>query len=265
MERDCLEMTWRYFVLSICLIGSVSKSLSYAQVAEPGDIHSLSKVHSQLLSGSDEDRLRLSAQLALKIPKWTRVGAIKDIPCTIFDSVRSENADFSNTLHGVLLDAYSSVCQYTFLVVLERLPDGGWRHVDTVPLWSRDHEPKVSLESLVEEGTKEIVVDGFLTDSGTGIYQTNYAIFKLLQGKLRTVLNEPLHVNYSVAAVEKSKSQSQDSSFRIVPVAGKNGPSTSFQCILEEQVLKSGTFSMTRRWIYIWIPEMQIFEAVQSE
>jgi hypothetical protein len=258
-------MIWRYFVLSICLVGSVSKSLSYAQVAEPEDIHSVTELQSRLLSGSDEDRLRLSAKLGLRIPKWTRVGATEDIPCTIFDSVRSENADFSKTLHGVLLDVYSSVCQYTFLAVLERLPNGGWRHVDTVPFWSRDHEPKVSLESLVEEGTKEIVVDGFLTDSGTGIYQTNYAIFKLLQGKLRAVLNEPLRVNYAVAAGEKSKRQSQDSSFRIIPVAGKNGPNTSFQCIFEEEVLKSGAFSMTRRWIYIWIPEMQIFQAVQSE
>jgi len=263
-KRTLLKMTWRHLVLSICFIGSMCESQSPPRVAKRGDIHSISELQSRLLSGNEDDRSQLSEQLRLMIPKWTRVGATKDVPCTVFDSVRPYDANFSSTIQGVLLEVYSSTCQYTFLTVLQHLPSGDWRYIDTQPFWSQDHEPKVNLESLVEEGTKEIVVDGYLVDKGTGIYQTNYAVLKLLQDKLRVVLDEPLRVTYAVAPATSEK-QSQESSFRITRMEANNKPSTSFRCILEEQVLKNGKFGMTRRWLHIWIPEKQIFEAILSD
>jgi hypothetical protein len=217
------------------------------------------------LTGSDTDRTLLAHGLKLTIPKWTRWGATENIPCTVFSSVQSNTVNLVHTGGQAVVVIYSSNCAYTYLVVFQRTPQGSWSHVDTMPIWSKYNEPKISFESLIDDGIKEIVAAGCTVDTGTGVAQTDLIVFKLFPNGLQVILDAPEHVVYAVTPSPKTEhavNQDQESTFSFIPHVEEEG--TSSKQPLERRTIQDRTTTLTQWWLYIWIPEMRTFRAVRT-
>lgn len=251
---------------SLLLIFVTSHCQLALPATNPSAFPSLEDVKSRLLNGTDADRVALATELRLNIPKWTRVGATKDMPCDLFDSVETSYATLLQPGMQAVLHIYSPDCEYTYLAVFDRAANGNWRYVDTMQIWSKYSEPKITLESLVEEGTKEIVAAHCAVDNGTGVTQKNLVIFKLFPDGLRVVFEEPEHVVQQIGAVPKgarSIDQRQDSEFKFIAAAG-DGLATSVRQILEKQTLRDHASTLDRWRLYVWNPELRKFQGVPS-
>jgi hypothetical protein len=132
------------------------------------DILSPEQIKTTLLRGTNVKQAALARELRLVIPKWTRWGATKDLTCTEIDAVDTNYVILQRPGPQAVILIRSGWCQYTFLVILERAKGGTWRHLQTIPLWAKDREPKITFESLVSPDTKEIVARDAETDYGTG-------------------------------------------------------------------------------------------------
>jgi len=148
-------------------------------------VPSLESLKASLLSGADSDRAALAGELRLNIPMWRRWGVTKDIPCTLFDSVQISYATLLQPGTQAVVDIYSRNCEYSYLAGFEHTHEGSWTYIDTVPLWSKHSEPKVSLESLIEEGTKEIIYQ---------VYVDSMVPRRLLECECRRYHNELLQL-----------------------------------------------------------------------
>jgi hypothetical protein len=255
-----LMATYCLLYSSLAIRQGITALPKQTTVRSPGD------VRLQLLNGPATERAALAAELGLVIPRWKRWRATKDIGCDVFDSAQVTYAALQPTSSDALLQIYSRNCEYAYVVVFEREPEGYWTHIDTVSLWSKDSEPEISLESLVEEGTKEVVVRHCATDYGTGVSQTSMMIFKLFRTGMHLIFNQPERVTYAVPAgpkLSQSIEQSQQSDFEFIAPSADE-PRSSEKQILEKQVVQDRNATITRRWLYIWVPEIKSFQAVLS-
>lgn len=232
----------------------------YAEAA--GSLGSLSpdQIKQLLTQEEDESKLaKLATDLDLMIPKRAINGATADEPCTQFSAVEVIPVKFHGNHSQVLLNI-SSVCWYTYLVLLEESKANAWRHVQTVPVGAKYNAPVVTFESMISRDAKEMIVKDYENDSGTGILQTNMAIWKLLDGRLRVVFDEPTHTQFDIPLNPKgpdySTEQSEDSDFSIVKGSGQTG----LKDIVQKQVIRDHKTKITRYWEYGWVPELQKFQ-----
>lgn len=247
-------LIWLVAVFGMCQM--------HAQTASSTIFESLRQIQSLPAMNSANLRSQLATRLDLNIPGWTRESAAKDIPCTFFDSVTTYRAKLSANVNGAVLDIYSSSCGYTFISAFRHRAKDGWEFLDTLPLRSFDGPLRISMESLIHGGTEEIIVNGVLADNGTGVFQTNYVVLKLFGKCLRVILDVPEDMRYNPAP-SRYPSQREHSSFTIVnSVSG--GVNSSIRNILQKQVLQSDGRSITRWWLYIWMPELGTFQAVSA-
>jgi len=222
-------------------------------------VPSLEEIRFQLLNGSDAQRSALTAAFRLLIPKWSRWKTDKDIPCDVFETVKISYASLRQQHSQAVLQIYSPICEYTYLAVFERQPAGAWNFVATLPLWSKNGEPEITFQSLIENGVSEIVAAGSTADRGIGISQTNLTIIKLYESGLEVIFDEPAHVQNSPRP--SGINQSQQSEFEFIAAIT---PAASLKQILEKQVIRDHGVAITRWWLYVWIPEMKVFQAVPS-
>ena len=165
-----------------------------------------------------------------------------------------------------ILDIHSQACEYTYLAIFDRTSNENWRYVDTMQIWSKLSDPKITLESLVEEGSKEIVASGCTVDSGTGVSQKDLVIFKLFERGLQVVFKEPELVVQRIGTgskVSPQVDQSQNSEFKFAhPDEGE--PKTSVRQIVEKQILKDHSLTIIRWRLYVWKPEIRGFEGIPT-
>jgi hypothetical protein len=246
-------------VLGIALFGGIVKQFKAAdgQIT----VRSLEEIKTRLLSDNEEDRKALAQGLRLNIPAYTRHQASSDIPCNLFDSVTIIHEILLQPGTQAVVNAYSRSCQYTFLVVLGRTPDGSWRHLDTMPLESFYDEPKITLESLVAVGTKEIIASGVVVDRGTGILRQDMMVLKLFPNGLSVIFDQPERVQFAIPLDSKTgrnSDQAQESTFEFI-APPKEGEPTSIRQILERQVIRDHRLTIKRGWIYTWNPVIERF------
>jgi hypothetical protein len=256
------ETISKFFMQSSPIFGALFV-YTFAQSVQAATTLVPEQIKSSLLRGSDTQRTEFSMNLNLVIPKRTRVGATADIPCTEYDSVEVSHINLLKSDSQAVIKAFSSSCQYTYFVVLEQGKSGAWRYVQTVSIWSKNKTPRVTFENLITSDEKEVVVQDYETDYGSGISQTNITIWKLFRSGLQIVFDEPSHVIFSVPINKKESEntdQSEDSEFSFVSTGAAKGESPSRKEIVQKQVIRDHQTKITRSWLYVWAPEIQRFQ-----
>jgi hypothetical protein len=221
------------------------------------------QIQSSLLRGSQTEREALSSALHLVIPKESRQGVKADIPCSEFRSVSLAHVTLGSPNSQAVLEAYSWSCQYTYLVVLGSDGKNHWNHIQTIPLSTKDTPPHVSFKSLVSSDAEEMIVQGIETDEGTGISQTNMAIWRFYRDALDVVFDEPTDVTFAIPIDLKTgenSEQSEKSEFTFVQPDPAEGYPKSLQEILQKQVISDHRTTITRWWLHSWDPGLQKFE-----
>jgi hypothetical protein len=217
-----------------------------------------------LRSGTDTDKKHLAELLDIKVPRWTRVGATEDILCLVYQSVGVDYVVLQKPgPQAVLQIDASGSCWHTYLVVLEKIEGGSWMHVQTLPLFGKNRKLEFTFPSLINAHEHEIVAKKYAVDSGTGIFQTNMIIIKLVGNRLEVVFNEPEIVVFAIPTTRgeepASTDQEQESEFSFVP-GGED--STSLKQILEKQVIRDHDTTIVRWRIFHWAPELRRFQPV---
>jgi hypothetical protein len=157
----------------------------------------------------------------------------------------------------------SSACQSFFFVVLELEPNGSWRLVDTVEIPAKYRSPSLSVESLVTRGESEIVVRDAETDTGTGILQRNLIVWKLLDGHLRVILDEPIQSRFAIPKGDGSDDntdQDEQSTFTIQDKSPEVG--FGMKQIFQRQTIRDHDRSIQRAWVWTWDPDTRTFRKV---
>jgi hypothetical protein len=259
-------MKWTRGFLILALFPSLSTSAFFEGTAAAQNritISSPETLKTRLLKGSEADITELASDLQLIIPHWEYWQVTEDSPCTMFTSLEWKVVSLTHPGNQAVAVIYSLHCEHTYLVAFERTPTGSWRHLDTVPLWSKYNQPDISWESLISDGTKEMIADDCTVDSGTGIVQTDLIIFKLFSDRLQVILEAPKHEVYDVAPAPRAQQdQSQDSTFSFIQAG--NGPATSMKQVLEKRVMRDHAKTLTQWWAYVWIPEIRRFRAIRT-
>jgi len=235
----------------------------FSQGAQAASVLTPEQLKYSLLQGSDSQLTELSKNLHLVIPKRSRVGATADIPCTEFDSVEISHISLPEHNSPAVIKAFSSSCQYSYLVVLAQTKSNAWEFVQTIPLWSKNKIPMVSFESLTSSKEQAIVVQNYEADYGSGVSQTSMIIWKPFKGGYQVVFDEPSQVIFSVPIDKKgfeNTDQSEDSEFTFVKGVVTRGESANFKYILQKQVIRDHQTIMTRWWRFLWVPEMNRFQ-----
>lgn len=259
----CGPWAWRKLRLGLLLltmVGGIALCTFGRPLPSPPAVLQPSQIRQQLLGGSKSKRAHLSKVLHLVIPRWRIVGAKAAIPCLGFDSVKIAYVNLLPPHLQAVLGASSQSCQYTYLVVLQATGADTWKYIQTVAVWTKYASPRVSFESLVSPGTKEMIVRNNAIDYGTGIQQVNMTIWKLYPSGLQVIFDEPSRVVFAIpiSGTENSE-QSEESQFVFVPPS-QGGVRTSVKQILQKQTIHDHRDSFTRWWLYIWIPEMHRFQ-----
>ena len=137
--------------------------------------------------------------------------------------------------------------------------DGDWRTLPAVPLSTHYEAPTITLDTLVRKGEQEVVVSHLWVDHGTGIQQTNLTIYKLIDGAMRIIFDQPEHLHFFTLTVPPdSYDEYQESKFIFV-----NEPNTfGLKTIEETRVETNGRRRLTVYRAYCWQPEIQIYRMV---
>lgn len=209
-------------------------------------------VEALLLQGTIQQRTTLAVALHLMIPKAARAGATADLPCDDFDSVKVQPVPLRPPGRQVVLTVASSMCGYTYVVVLAEMRPGTWHDVRTIPLLSKYTVPQISFHALVTGGTQEIIVHNQDVDDGTGIQQRDFVVWKLLPGGLQVVLDEPARTRLAIPQGRSGNTnQSEQGTFifkRVLPSSQHVG----LERLLEKQTIRDHGTRITRWWRYRW-------------
>jgi hypothetical protein len=148
-----------------------------------------------------------------------------------------------------------------FLVVLRARPSNEWQHLGTIPLYGSRSKPEIRLQSLIRSDEQEIVVRSYVTDSGSGFFQSNMLIIKAFGDHLQIVFNEPEQVRFHVptAPDKPSPSFEQESVFSFQPDSRPHP--TAAMRITEQQGLRQGNHNISRTRAFFWEPELRIFQS----
>ena len=246
-------------ILALCLFSKAAFSESFAMTPE--------NIRSTLLNGSDDDIEHLATELGLMAPNGNIDSAKKNVPCDAYDKVDIFSANLIASEENVVLQASSSICYYSYLIILKKESTGTWSYVATAPLFARTNVPSISFDELISKGSHEIVVENNQEDYGTGIQQYDFTIFRLTPSGLRVILNEPSKIVFAIpirdAQGKQANSEQEElTTFRIVEADGKGSNTTGLKDIESKQVLTDHQTQIIRYWRYYWVPELGIFERV---
>jgi hypothetical protein len=218
----------------------------------------INQIETNLLKGTDTQRAALAAMLGLVIPKSTRAGLTADVPCTLFESVKADQVSLRSKQMQTVLEVYSRLCGFTYLVVLNDEKDGSWTYDQTITVPSNIRTPEISYVSLVTPDVKEIIVRDQVTDNGSGIFEDNMIIWRWFPGGFRVIFDEPSQVVLAVPTEGGNSDQHEESTFSIVN--GQSvGVSTS-QAIVQRQTIRQHETSIVRFWVYAWSPELGLLQ-----
>jgi hypothetical protein len=194
-------------------------------------------------SKNEEDFAR---QLHVGVDTNTRVWLKKNIPCDDFDTVSVDYVRLSKNGQQAVINAIANTaCQQEYLIIFDKVGNS-WRFLTTLLIPLKYNIPKLSYKSLVDANENEIVITGFEADTGSGIYQSNLLIWKLVDTELKLIFDEPLKIHFALPGDGKFD-QKELSKFSFV----KSRESGNY-AILQEQVISTYKSSIARWRIYYW-------------
>lgn len=251
----------RAVVSGIC----VTLALSAASPGRGGALPSPQEVRHHLMEGNKEQKRGLSERLGLSLPRGARWGN-PEISCQEFTSVEIHRVVLESPGPQFVLLARSSDCEFQFLMVFQERHQGEWVHVATVPFLAIRWEPEILFLELIRSGESEVIIRNRPTDTGTGMLQRNVTILKLIDGRLRVILDEVERQVFAIPTTRNGESanteQSQDSEFWLV----ESEPwETSIRQIVEKQLIRDHRTQIVRWRLFIWKPELQVFEPIGTD
>ncbi|MGB6483815.1 MAG: hypothetical protein WBE86_10055 [Candidatus Acidiferrales bacterium] len=117
------------------------------------------------------------------------------------------------------------VCSQDFeLVLLTRESSGRWRYTDSLPFpWGAHDVVRIGLERAIDRADDAIIIHNDVVGFGTGIYQADFLIIRVLKRKLHVVLDtiEKGSV-YPPQSERPNQWVEQHSSFEIAPATEKD-------------------------------------------
>jgi hypothetical protein len=175
-------------------------------------------------------------------------------------SVEEKHAAFlQNVASRLILVDEGEVCQTMYLVPMID-EGGGWTTLQAIPLSTQYEPPKITFESLVGEGEQEIILRHLWVDHGTGIQQTNLTIYKLIDGAMRIIFDQPEHLHFSTRLNPDhpyTYDEDQESTFKFV----KNDSDAAAPTAIEETRVETvGKRKLTVYREYSWEPEIQAYQ-----
>ncbi len=254
--------------LTCLLVGGIAVRADPQHLSLP----SPERIRESLTEGSEKQRKGLVESLRLFLPPGARTGG-QQLPCMEYKSTPGRGATVD--LHQVVLKAPGPQtvivarpqdCEYQFLVVMEQIAPGQWAHRGTVPIFAKHWEPEISFRQLVSAGESEIVVRNRPTDIGTGMLQRNMTIFKLLDGSLRVILDEVEKQTFAIPTTRNGQpantAQTQESEFWLID---SEPGEQSIKDIVEKQVIRDHETQLVRWRLFLWRPELEVFQAVGTD
>jgi hypothetical protein len=166
-------------------------------------------------------------------------------------------AAFLRNVGSRLLVVKGADIGWTMYLVPMIRPDGDWQTLPAVPLSTHYEAPTITLDSLVRKGEQEIVVSHLWVDHGTGVQQTNLTIYKLIDGAMRIIFDQPEHLHFfTVLNPPDTYDEYQESTFKFVE---KEPNAAGLKAIEETRVETVGKRRITVHRTYCWKPEIQAY------
>lgn len=147
-------------------------------------------------------------------------------------------------------------CSQDFqLLLLSRKSRGRWQYADSIPFPFGNHDLiAVALQKLIDPNDDDIVIHGDTVAFGTGIYQADFLVLRVLNRKLRVVL-DTVEKGSVYPPLGHGTAVQQQSSFSITPTTGRDPGS-----ITERMDLNVGGKKVTVERDFYWQKDLGIFE-----
>jgi hypothetical protein len=207
----------------------------------------------QTLRGPDNDAIyALEKRLQLHKP------GTKDTACgSTYTHVSEVGLGRWNGADIVVVSAYQTICGFQFLIPFEHKEEG-WVELNPVSLGAWYDEAKVRPEAVVGDGQVELVVHGNLVDRGTGMLQKDLTIFRIVDGKLRVVLDRPESIGvHELSTLRGETYMYADEVTSRFTFKGRG--------VIEEfrRSTRNGR-TITEVRSYYWLPDLQVFQEVEE-
>jgi hypothetical protein len=234
----------------------------------PDDAHPIRHVPSPeriiriLRQGSLAEKRELAGALQLMEPPEWLWGDGENF-CTSFESVKLNYVVLEKPGPQAVIHVVPTICYGTeFVVVLQREAENEWKLVRTIPLDTQIWTARISFPALVQPDEREIMIHDYTAERGTGMWQKDLVIWKLLQDRLEVVFDEVESLSFYVATGRMEEEtgnteQSQESVFTIEPAdLGQSG----YKDIIEKQTVKDHKTTIVRWKGFAWRPSLQRFQ-----
>lgn len=156
-----------------------------------------------------------------------------------------------------LVEAFNDDCE-TMPLVLFKSTDGiKWTYSDTVQLeLAFGTRPPIRLVAFAGKGIKDVLVQHEIVDWGSGILQEDISVYRIFDGHLKCVLEEPETVNYGPRPGQRSVEQ--HSNFEIREL--EPGNATGGKYLHEDQQITIGKQTLRRFRSCYWDDRKQRFQ-----
>jgi hypothetical protein len=153
-------------------------------------------------------------------------------------------------------------CGWDLNLVFSHRTQQGWLYLQTVALPNEHSEARISIASVTGDNSEQVLVHKVQYQSGTGINQQNFVIYKLKDGQLSPVFNE-VESGWVTEPWTKDRA-SQESQFKFAPSEHdpRLGPDAA-PTFEETQVLDFAGEQVELKRDHMWLRKEQVFLALQ--
>lgn len=245
-------------LLSALAFSAGARCSPASPTAEFKDLAQIVKV---LREGTNTEKAALTESLGLTTPREAINGATRDFPCQSFDEVKVDDVILGDQGKQAVLEAHSSVCWLTFIVIFgKQTAEDTWVWKTTLRINSKYSSVQISFEALIQKPTKEILVRGSEIVRGTGFYQENLTIYRFIGEHLVVVFDEAEKATLAIPTDDLKTGTNTDqelkSTFTFREAKRSNG---GLMEIIEKQNIRDHKISVQRQRVFTWDRESQRF------
>jgi ribosomal protein S24E len=153
-------------------------------------------------------------------------------------------------------------CGWDLKLVFTRKTGQGWFYLQTLTVPNKYEEAQTIVASVTGDDSQQLVVHKAQSESGTGISQQDFLIYKLIEGRLRSVLNvvEAGHLTSPWTDHEVS----QESRFKFIPPDHDAAKGINTAATFDEtQILEFAGMRVELKRQHIWSAADQVFMTSQ--
>jgi ribosomal protein S24E len=153
-------------------------------------------------------------------------------------------------------------CGWNLNLVFSRRTGQGWVFIQTLTIPNKYKEAHTMVASVTGDDSQQLIVHKAQSESGTGISQQDFLIYKLKEGRLRSVLNvvEAGHLTSPWTDHEVS----QESRFKFIPPDHDAAKGTNTVATFDEtQILEFAGMRVELKRQHIWSAADQVFMTSQ--